>query len=221
MKSNPLEKSKPPEVFLPDKTLDEKFSKEVSPACLALYKATMEKPEFRPDEVSGLQVGRTLQIFARNARNVLEIGTLTGLGTLFIAEALPDGGKVTTIDLENGPAQELGRKYWNMSGVAGKIATKTGDALVVIPEFKDGELDLVFIDGQNIQYQEYLDAVLSKMRSGSIVIIDDTLDGDLSNPSTERDRRTLEFNQKLAKDPRFISVVALNVGEGITIAIKK
>ena len=162
-----------------------------------------------------------MQLFARQSRNALEIGTLTGLGTLFIAEALPPGGKVTTIDLEDGPAQALGRKYWDMAGVAGKIVKKTGDALVVIPEFKDGELDLVFIDGQNIQYQQYLDAVLSKVQPGGIVIVDDTLDGNLANPSTERDKRTAEFNQRLANDPRFSSVVALNVGEGITIAVKK
>mgnify|MGYP001604339686 CR=1 FL=1 len=219
MDTNPLEKR--PLMPSPNRPLDEQFSREVSPACQALYDETMKNPEFRPDEISGLQVGRILQIFARNAKNVLEIGTLTGLATLFMAEALPPGGKITTIDIEDGPAQALGRKYWDMAGVTEKINAMTGDALTVVPQLEDGTFDLVFIDGQNIQYQGYLKAVLLKVRSGGVIIIDDTLDGNLSAPVSERDKRTREFNQRLKKDSRLTHVVALNVGEGITIAVKK
>ena len=198
-------------------------SSKLSSGCVALFQtAQIHHLDKIREEISGPDVGRILQLFATNAKNVLEVGTLIGLGTMFIAEALPSNGKVTTVDIENGPAQELARRFWQDYGLLNKINAVWGrDILEFIPEIEDDSLDLVFVDAIKADYGKYLEAILPKVRSRGTFIFDDTLDGNMESPQTERDEAIVEFNGHLSRDRRFLYVNILDIGDGLTIAVKK
>ncbi len=196
-------------------------SKIPSLLCQELEDETRYK-NLNADELSGSEVGLFLQLFASNAKNVLEIGTLTGLSTLYIAEALPEGGAVYTIDNDfNGPKKDLALKYWNKSGLMSKIKQFDANAKLIPDMFDEEFFDMVFIDGQSVEYQDYIEIVLPLVRPNGVIIIDDTLDGDMVNPIKPKEKSVSTFNKNLANDPRFLFVQILYICEGVTIAIKK
>lgn len=198
-----------------------RFQRKPSTNCMLLETETY-KQSLQANELSGSGVGLVLQLFAANSKNVLEIGTLTGLGTLYIAEALPEDGIVYTIDNDfDGPKKDLALKYWGESGLTQKIKQFDANASLIQEIFDEEFFDMVFIDGQNSEYQQYIEDVLPLVRSRGVIIIDDTLDGDLINPKTIREKNTATFNRNLYKDQSFLFVQIINVGEGLTIAIKK
>lgn len=196
-------------------------SKKASLFCNELEIET-HKQNVNPDEISGSEVGLVLQLFAANAKNVLEIGTLTGLGTLFIAEALPEGGTIHTLDNDfNELKKSVAFRYWTESGLTSKIKQYDASASLVQEMFDEEFFDMVFIDGQTIEYQDYIEGILPLVRSRGVIIIDDTLDGNMINPQLSKEISLAKFNVNLCYDQRFLFVQIINVGEGLTIAIKK
>jgi predicted O-methyltransferase YrrM len=130
--------------------------------------------------VSPLQ-GRFLQLAVRmcGARRVLEIGTLGGYSTIWMARALPMGGQVVTLELESAHAA-VARENFATAGVAGKIDLRVGPALSSLEKLEAERaepFDLVFIDADKPSNKPYLERTMRLARPGTVVICDNVVRG--------------------------------------------
>jgi predicted O-methyltransferase YrrM len=175
----------------------------------------------RPRMLTGHFQGRVLSLLSKiiNPRYILEIGTYTGYSALCLAEGIKKDGELHTID-QNEELAALQRRYFNRSGHGHQFIQYTGDALDIIPTL-DLIFDLVFIDAEKIEYPAYLEAVIKKTRSGSIILSDNVLwSGKVVEPLDPKDKATkvlLEYNKKLKEDPR-LETVLLPVRDGLTLS---
>ena len=178
----------------------------------------------QPRMLSGHLQGRFLKMLCRVARpaRVLEIGTYTGYATLCLAEGLPTGGHVDTIEL-NDEMEDFIRKYLDQSPFRDRVTLHIGDARAVIPTL-EGEFDLVFIDADKRHYSAYYDLVFPRVRPGGLILADNTLwDGHVVESPTPTDRQTLgimAFNDKIKRDER-VEKVILPLRDGLTLIWKK
>ena len=108
-----------------------------------------------------------------NPKNVLEIGTYTGYSALCLVEGIQPKGQLHTIDT-NEELYDLQRKYFDKSGFGNQIIQHTGNALNIIPTI-DKTFDLVFIDADKQNYPNYLEIILPKLKSGSVILSDNVL----------------------------------------------
>jgi predicted O-methyltransferase YrrM len=160
-----------------------------------------------PIEVAPVN-GKLLHLLARisGARRVLEIGTLGAYSTIWMARALPDGGRVVTIEAEPRIA-EIARANLDRAGVGDRVEILLGRAADVLPTLDGAEpFDLVFIDADKESNTIYLDWAARLGRPGTVVVVDNTVrGGEVANPATENPQiigvqRGLEM---LGRDPRF------------------
>ena len=165
--------------------------------------------EVPPQGVSPLQ-GRLLELLARlaGARRVLELGTLAGYSTLWLARALPPGGSVVTLEADPTYA-ELARE--NVAGHPVEVIA--GPALETLPRL-DGPFDFILIDADKRSNPEYLRWALRLSRPGTVIVADNVvregavLDGD--DPSA---RGVREFTDLVAAEPRLLATAIQTVGE--------
>lgn len=175
----------------------------------------------QPRMITGHYQGRILALLSKiiAPKNILEIGTYTGYSALCLAEGLPADGFLHTIEI-NEELSDLQRKYFDQSLFGNKIVQHVGDALKIIPEM-DVIFDLVFIDAEKKKYNEYLDVVMPKVRSGSIILSDNVLwSGKVVEPLQKSDKATealLTYNKRLKGDPRLETVI-LPVRDGLTLS---
>ena len=180
-------------------------------------------------DVSPLQ-GKLLNLLVRatGARRVLEIGTLGGYSTLWLAHGVGDGGLVIT--LENQPRHaEVARANLTRAGVADRVDVRVGAALDLLPKIearREGPFDLVFIDADKSNQDVYLAWALRLSRRGSLIIGDnvvrdgEVVDGDSVNPAVQGIRRFIDL---LASEPRLDATAIQTVGvkgwDGFAIAV--
>lgn len=182
-----------------------------------------------PHEVTPLQ-GKLLHLLARlhGARTILEIGVLGGYSTIWLARALPEGGRLVALELDPGYA-ELARANVARAGVADVVEIRTGPALDTLPQLADeglGPFDLVFVDADKRSNPEYLEWSLRLTRSGSLVVADNVVrDGGVADP-TSRDpdaQGVRRFHEALAAEPRVDATTIQTVGakghDGFTLAV--
>ncbi len=174
---------------------------------------------------ANMLVGRTEGAFLRllvrllDARRVLEIGTFTGYSALCMAEALPPGGRLVTLDIDP-VSTRIARRHWRRSPHGHKIELHLGRALTSLKKFT-GPFDLVFIDADKENYIRYWDACLHKTRKGGLLVADNVLwSGRVLRPREASDRAIRRFNEHVRRDPR-VDAVMLTVRDGITLAWKK
>jgi predicted O-methyltransferase YrrM len=172
-------------------------------------------------DVSRLQ-GRFLEFLVRisGARRVLEIGTLGGYSTLWLARALPEGGRVVTLELEPHHA-EVARANFQNAGLLDRIDLRIGPAiesLAALAGPASGSIkpfDLIFIDADKESYPEYLRASLKLSRPGTIIVADNVVrdgkvaDADCDDPRVQGVRR---FAELMAAEPRLSATVLQTVG---------
>ena len=121
-----------------------------------------------------------LQILAQvmGARNILEIGTFTGYSTLAMAMVLPEGGKITTLDM-SADYVNAARTFWRAGGVEDRIDTMVGDASAsldaLLGQGRAGQFDLVFIDADKKDGIDHFRKCLQLVRPGGLIVVDDTL----------------------------------------------
>ena len=174
--------------------------------------------------LSGHFQGRVLSMLSHMIQplNVLEIGTYTGYSALSFAEGLKEGGKVTTIDV-NEELEELVNLFVGKSDFKDTIEMIVGDAMVIIPTL-ECVYDIVFIDADKQNYSKYFDLVFDKVRSGGYIIADNVLwSGKVveNYESTDQDTRFLmDFNKKIQEDAR-VQNVLFPLRDGLMIARKK
>jgi caffeoyl-CoA O-methyltransferase len=169
--------------------------------------------------LSGPLQGRFLEtlLWASGARRVLEIGTFAGYAALFMAAALPPGGRLDTCELDERHAA-LARRYFERSPYADRIHLHLGPALETIAAL-EGDFDFVFVDADKPNYRNYYEAVLPRLSSRGLIAADNTLWGgavlDPSDTSAETDA-IRDFNEFVRADDR-VTCVLLPIRDGLTL----
>jgi predicted O-methyltransferase YrrM len=129
-------------------------------------------------QVSSVQ-GKLLHLLARimGARNILEIGTLGGYSTIWMARALPEGGRIITLEADPKHA-EVAQKNFARAGVENKVELRLGKALDTLPKVAAdgrGPFDMFFIDANKSNMPEYFEWSLKLARKGSVIIADNVV----------------------------------------------
>jgi predicted O-methyltransferase YrrM len=182
-----------------------------------------------PIQVSPVQ-GKLLHLLARscNARQILEIGTLGGYSTIWLARALPAGGRVVTLEA-NPKHAEVSRTNFAQAGVASMIELRLGPALETLPKLAAegrGPFDLIFIDANKSTMADYFDWAMKLARPGSVIIADNVIrDGEVLNANTtdEDIQGVRRFNERLAAEKRVSATEIQTVGskgyDGFALAV--
>jgi len=206
--------------------LDEYISKhsDAEPEYLAKINRATHVKLINPRMCSGHLQGRVLSMFCRmiQPNRILELGTFTGYSALCMAEALPEGGVLHTIECDD-ELEDFILQNFAGSEYADKIQLHIGDALTEIEKLNE-TFDLVFIDADKREYLDYYEAVLPKLRRGGYILADNTLwDGKVLKAVEPNDKQTIEimrFNDFVATDPR-VEKVILPLRDGLTVIRKK
>lgn len=158
--------------------------------------------------------GHLLYILAKlsGARTVLEIGTLGGYSTIWLARALPADGKVITLEYSERHAA-VARNNIARAGLSDKVEVRVGAGLDLLPQIEanqEGPFDLFFIDADKENYPGYLEWSIRLARSGSLILSDNLLrNGRVMNPPADDSmaQSTAKFNRELATNPRLESII--------------
>jgi len=156
------------------------------------------------------------------ARAVVEIGTGTGVSGLWLLRGMRPDGVLTTVDVE-AEHQRLARETFTQAGIApSRARTIAGAALDVLPRLTDGHYDLVFADGDKIEYAAYLTEALRLLRPGGVLAFDNALWHDRVADPSQRDPETQAVRELLAEVAAHDDLVPLllPVGDGLLLAKK-
>jgi len=151
-------------------------------------------------------------------KNVLEIGTFTGLSALSISLALPEDGKLIALD-KNEKTNELALKFFKKAKQDHKIKTIVKPALETLEELNKNEFDMIFIDADKMNYKQYYEKSLELIKKGGLIIIDNVLwHGEVADEKNN-DKFTInirEFNKFVNEDSR-VEQIIMPLGDGMTI----
>jgi predicted O-methyltransferase YrrM len=170
--------------------------------------------------------GRLLHILARmvGARRILEIGTLGGYSTIWLARAVPPDGTVVTLEAEPRHA-EVARANIIRAGLADRVDLRVGRALDMLPAV-EGPFDMVFIDADKRSNPDYLGWALRLARPGTVIVCDNVVrEGRVADPArADPDLAGIRrFYDLLAAEPRLTATAIQTVGargwDGFAIAI--
>jgi len=174
--------------------------------------------------------GKLLQLMARapGARSLIEIGTLGGYSTIWLARALPDGGRLVTLESDPKYA-EIARANIARAGLASMVDLRLGLALETLPRLAAegiGPFDMVFIDADKVSTPEYFAWAMKLTRRGSLIVVDnvvrkgEVINADSDDPRVQGVRR---FYEMLAAEPRVSATAIQTVGskgyDGFALAL--
>lgn len=175
-----------------------------------------------PQMISGPQQGMLLKMICRMVRpqQVLEIGTFTGYSAICLAEGLPEGGRLHTIESDD-ELEPISRKYFRLSGLDDRIMLHIGDAADILPAL-DGPFDLVFLDAGKMDYARHYALVFPKIRPGGFLLADNVLwDGKALTENSDATAQALRaFNTMIHEDPR-VENLLLPLRDGLMLVRKK
>ena len=199
-----------------------------TPADDLLRELAQETREALPDE-SEMQVsqdeGVLLTMLARltGARRAVEVGVFTGYSSICIARGMAADGHLIACDVSE-EWTSIARRYWKRAGLEDRIELRLGPALDTLRALPaEPVLDLAFIDADKGSYPHYYEELVTRLRPGGLLILDNVLlggrvlDPASPNPSAQAMRQT---NETVASDDRVESVM-LPVRDGVTIARKR
>ncbi|MEO7443503.1 MAG: O-methyltransferase [Acidimicrobiales bacterium] len=162
------------------------------------------------------------------ARNVLEIGTLGGYSTIWMARALAPGGRLVSLELDPGHAA-VARRALDAAGLTGVVDVRVGPALASLAAMAsagEGPFDFVFLDADKEHNADYLDWSLRLTRPGSVIVMDnvvregEVIDGASADPTVSGTRRLFD---RLAAEPRVSATAIQTVGvkghDGFAVAV--
>ena len=160
------------------------------------------------------------------AKNILELGTFTGNSSLAMGLALPIDGQIVTCDMEP-DYTNIAREYWIKAGIEKKIALRLGPAMSTLDELiKEGPedyFDMAFIDANKKDYDHYYERVLTLIRPGGLIVIDNVFWGGRVLDKYNNDKSTSsirQLNKKMHHDPR-VSLSMLPLNDGVTLVWKR
>lgn len=187
-----------------------------------LHRETWQKVVM-PRMLSGHFQGRLLSFLSKlvGPENILEVGTYTGYSTICLCEGLRPTGRMHTIEL-NDELNDIQDRYWEESGHRNCIIRYNGKALDILPGINDA-FDLIFIDADKVNYDQYYELCLPKLRPGGLMLIDNVLwSGKVLNAPDENDQDTVALralNEKIKSDER-VSKLLLPIRDGIMAMLK-
>ena len=170
--------------------------------------------------------GKLLHLLARlmGARNILEIGTLGGYSTIWLARALPQDGRLITLEF-NPKHAEVALENLARAGLSEIVEVRQGAALDTLPTLT-GPFDLIFIDADKPNNPNYLEWALKLSRPGTLIVADNVVrDGEVVNPNSSNVgvQGTRKFLERLAAEPRLSATAIQTVGskgyEGFAMAL--
>ena len=191
-----------------------------------LRQATAQHPEgyMQTAPEQGQLLALLVQLM--QAKKMIEVGTLTGYTTLWLAQALPPDGSIIACDV-NEDCGAIARHHWQAAGVADQIDLRIAPAVDTLDNLlatgQAGTFDFVYIDADKNNYDAYYEKSLQLVRVGGLIAIDNTLwmgqviDSKIQDDDTVAIR---ELNQKIHQDQRVkMSLVA--IADGLTLALKQ
>jgi predicted O-methyltransferase YrrM len=209
-----------------DAYIDALFAPEDDALAAALHDANAAR--LPPIQISAGQ-GKFLYLMAKlvGARRILELGTLGGYSTIWLARALPADGRLTTLELEPRHA-EVARLNLERAGLSARVDVVVGPAIETLPtvlETADAPFDLVFVDADKASYSAYFELAVRAVRGGGLILADNVIRGGRvleAAPSDPNVRGARDFNALIAGDPRVEAVILQQVGikghDGLAVA---
>ena len=153
-----------------------------------------------------------------NIKNVLEIGTFTGLSALSISLALPEDGKLIALD-KNEETNKVASSFFKKANQDHKIKTIIKPAIESLDNLKNNKFDMIFIDADKMNYKEYYERSLKLTNKGGLIIIDNVLwHGEVADEDN-LDKYTVnirEFNSHVSNDNR-VEQIIVPLGDGMTV----
>ncbi len=192
---------------------------------------TLEKEGIPQISVSANQ-GKFLQVLMMScsAKRVLELGTLGGYSTIWMARALPKEGKIITVELDEHHAS-VAQKNIEAAGVSHNVEIRTGKAIEVLSKMiadKEEPFDFIFIDADKPPYAEYFKLALQLSKKGTVIVCDNVIrDGKvLDKNSTDSNVQGVQkLNKLLSENDKVVATILQTVGvkehDGMAIAMVK
>jgi len=181
-----------------------------------------------PDHDVAPNQGKLLQLFARmvNARRILEIGTLGGYSTIWLARALPPDGTLVTLEANERHAAVARRNVAN-AGLSAQVALRVGPALLSLPQLQaEAPFDLIFIDADKPGNPDYLQWALRLSRPGTAIVGDNVVRNGAVTDAASKDasvQGVRRFFDMMAQEPRLSATALQTVGskgwDGFSLAI--
>jgi predicted O-methyltransferase YrrM len=174
--------------------------------------------------------GKLLHLLARlaGAKRILELGTLGGYSTIWLARALPPGGRLVTLEFEPKHA-DVARRNITRAGLDGAVEVRVGPAVKTLQQMvEEGteRFDLIFIDADKPEYPDYLTWSIKLSRPGTLIIADNVIRNGAVADAASTDPKVLgvrRFNEMVAAEPRLNATAIQTVGskgyDGFTIAL--
>ena len=158
-----------------------------------------------------------LMVRAQGARRILEIGTLAGYSTIWLARAVPAGGRVVTLEA-NPMHADIARANLTRAGVADRVDIRLGKALETLPQLaveNQDPFDFAFIDADRTNLAEYFDWAVKLAHAGSVIIVDNVVrKGGVIDASSEdaNIKGVRRFAERLSADSRVTATMVQTVG---------
>ena len=183
-----------------------------------------------PDIAVSAVQGKLLHLLARavGARTVLEVGTLGGYSTVWLARALPSGGRLVTLEVDAHHA-DVARANVAAAGLADLVEVRVGPALETLPKLASeavGPFDLVFVDADKENNAAYVELALGLSHPGTVIVVDNVVRGgavveaDHADPRVQGTRALFDY---LAREPRLDCTALQTVGvkgyDGFVLAL--
>jgi caffeoyl-CoA O-methyltransferase len=191
---------------------------------LRLQRITQEKT----GRAAGMQIGddqavlMEMLVRAMGATRAVEIGTFTGYSALAVARGLGPGGRLLCCDISQ-EWTSIARAAWQEAGVADRIELRVGPGLETLQSLPPGEqFDFAFIDADKTGYARYYEEVLTRLRPGGLMLLDNTLQGGRAAGELADDEDVTAIrsvNDAIAADPR-VKVVLIPIGDGVSVVQK-
>ena len=177
--------------------------------------------------LSGAVQGQVMRMIVQmsGAENILELGTFTGYSAICLASAMPQGGHLDTLEI-NDELEDLILESFDRAGLADTIDLHIGDCKETLKRFREeGRMyDLVYMDANKREYCEYYELIFDMVRPGGLILADNVLwDGKVCQDPLPQDRQTLgiaRFND-LIRDDRRVESVILPLRDGLNLIRKK
>ena len=191
---------------------------------LELQRVTQDKT----GRAAGMQIGddqavlMEMLVRAMGATYAVEIGTFTGYSALAVARGLGPGGRLLCCDVSQ-EWTSIARAAWQEAGIADRIELRVGPGLETLRSLPPGEqFDFAFIDADKTGYAEYYDEVLTRLRPGGLMLLDNTLQGGQVAGDAVGDEDVAairSLNDAITADPR-VKVVLIPIGDGVSFVQK-
>jgi caffeoyl-CoA O-methyltransferase len=198
-----------------------------TPADDVLLELAAETRATMPPEYAGMQIAAdegallTLLVRLTGVRYAVEVGVFTGYSSICIARGLQPGGRLLACDVSP-EWTKVAREYWVKAELADRIELRLAPAIETLRALDpEPVIDFAFVDADKIGYPAYYEELVTRLRPGGLLALDNVLRGGrVLSPSDPADRAIAEVNDRIVRDARVESVM-LPVRDGVTLVRRR